>query len=184
LPFVKFAVAVTGIHVETMHELSPQTVAEISQYTLDDAKNALTRQYSVAISLRSFRDGDISLFLDSLRYFQCSVSTGGHWMIVTRDTDKGLAADWYRGWLRRNNYNYSIIAGIGNDNNDAPMLRTVDMPFVIRNSSGYAESLASLPSAYLLQSEGTMGWIEMINVLDESTYSSHFTKKHSKKGLA
>lgn len=179
LPFVKSASATSGVYAENIAKMPLETIAELSQYSAHDAYYAQKRRYSLALSTIGQEQHNLQKLSAALEKLECSVSSGGKWLNVTRGSDKGLAVHWYRGFLRFHGISYNIVAGIGNESNDAAMLNAVDMPFVIRNPTGYAEALENLPGGYFLQSEGVMGWIEMINYLDSSfSPDYHLTNTH------
>lgn len=177
-PFVKFAMADAGVYAEHSRQMPTETLARIGSYDMEDAQRAQVRQFSVAISVEKLTTEQIQRLVSSLKRFYCRVSSGGKWMIVTREADKGIAVLWYKEWLWQQHRTYRCEAGIGNEENDAPMLNAVDMPFIVRNQSGYAPTLADIPNAYLLQSEGTFGWGEMITVLDALPKQSHSHSPH------
>jgi len=165
-PFVQFATITTGIYAENIQKMSLETIAAIGGYGIEEAQHARVRRFSMALSMKELSASTQQSLQESLEHFQCSIASGGKWMIITRESDKGEAVRWYEQWLRQNNVSYLIVAAIGNENNDIPMLRAVNMPFVVRNQYGYVPALSDIPRAHLLQSEGTLGWGEMISVLD------------------
>ncbi|MCU0424189.1 MAG: HAD hydrolase family protein [Candidatus Kapabacteria bacterium] len=180
LPFVKSAAATTGIYTENIAKMSLESIAHLSNYAVHDAYYAQKRRYSVTVSAIGLEKTEMSRLTKALEQLQCSVSHGGKWLNITRGSDKGLAVEWYQTFLRREGVVHKLVAAIGNDSNDMPMLKNVDLPFVIRNSSGYSEALSALPGAHLLQSEGVSGWIEMFNFLDDIPHSALLSDKQIK----
>jgi predicted mannosyl-3-phosphoglycerate phosphatase (HAD superfamily) len=146
--------------------LSLERLAQLSGYSLQEAQYAQRRLYSVAISTEHCSPEQQTQLIEALRTFGCEASASGRWIMVTRDTNKGQAVQWYRGWAQQQHIRHRLVAGIGNESNDSSLLENVDLLFVIQNSQGYADVLQKLPQAHLLISQGVQGWKEMVYVLD------------------
>ncbi len=93
------------------------------------------------------------------------VSSGGEWFALTGGADKGTGV---RTMLREMAWpaEESLVAGVGDGDNDLPMLRTVSRGYVVRRQDGtWHPELASIAGVTLLAPRGVIGWRTVIRQL-------------------
>jgi predicted mannosyl-3-phosphoglycerate phosphatase (HAD superfamily) len=94
------------------------------------------------------------------------VARGGRWALLTSTPGKGAAARLVAERLSATSGRRPRLVGIGNDENDLPLLAAADLAFVIRNpGSGPHPALAAVPGAQVLDAVGTDGWRELMQRL-------------------
>ncbi len=90
---------------------------------------------------------------------------GGEWTTISRGASKGRAAAAYSQAVRQATGETFRTAAIGNSDNDASLLESVDRGFVIRNPEGHAPALARVPKVVLLTRPACAGWREAVEQL-------------------
>lgn len=167
LPEVKQIAAACGVALTLFNEMTLTQIASRSGYGLDAAARASVRQCSVLLA--DLADTPAThFFLNRLRSAGYSTSFGGRWLTVLKGknkeaVDKGAAIKKMLSAVRAAFNTEPETVGIGNEDNDASMLRATGKKFVINNPrTGHAPSLAALEGAVLLQTVGAAGWREMI----------------------
>jgi len=159
-----------SIPVRTVSRMDPVELADRCGYSIDDATRAQRRHASVLLVDLDHSDPGVTGALMALSEAGCSVASGGRWTSVVKGADKGTAVrHWLAGYMARTGTTPAVVAGIGDAENDAPLLNAVSLPFVIRvDRYGHSPLLSAVPGARLLECVGTAGWREMLDILDSS----------------
>jgi mannosyl-3-phosphoglycerate phosphatase len=157
-----------GAAARTLDGIGVGDLARRSGYALRDAERALQRRTSVLLVDADPAEPKTAAALGALRRQGASVAHGGRWISVVQGSDKGSAIRaWVAAWRERDRAAPALVAGIGDADNDEPLLRAVGLPFVVRRPHrGHAPTLAAIEGARLLEREGTTGWLEMLEYLD------------------
>lgn len=95
-----------------------------------------------------------------------SVASGGRWIAVTDGADKGVGARVVSEALRRSGHRYDLVAAVGDDDNDLPLLGVADRRFVIASADGHwRTALVALPGAERVVPPGILGWRAVLREL-------------------
>lgn len=165
---VKRAFDAAGGSARTLDDIGAAELARRSGYGIRDAERALRRRASVLLVDADLAEPATSAALAALRRQGAAVAHGGRWISVVQGADKGSTITAYVAASRAHGRDEpAVVAGIGDADNDEPMLRAVGLPFVVRRPHrGHAPALARIEGARLLEREGTAGWLEMLAYLD------------------
>lgn len=162
IEIVRRAAAEFNVSLTLHRNFSPEELARKAGYSLEEAERSFDRRVSVLLDPSVANSPNAIPFLQSLRDLGCSVGFGGNWISVVKGADKGTAVLAYLAALRARGEEVGLTVGIGNESNDAPLLRAVDRPYAIRNPrSGHARDLLAIPGVNPLSREGCAGWEEM-----------------------
>lgn len=120
--------------------------------------NDPARHCSVLFRITDAASTPVGPLLEDLRHQGLSVSFGGEWFALTGGADKGSGVRVVRQELVTAEESW-LVAGIGDGENDVPLLWAVDRKFVIQRSDGtWHPDLSSIPGAHLLARPGLAGW--------------------------
>ncbi len=124
---------------------------------LPDAGRSLRRMYSLCIRNRGGAATD--RFLTALRSVGLEATRSGHWITVTAGADKSSGVREVLETATRRGSPYCLSVGIGNAENDGPLLAACDHRFVIRNPrAGHDPALLKLSRIHALSATGLAGW--------------------------
>ena len=149
------------------YQVGPAGIVAMTGLTLTQAERANLRQYSEPVRWLGSEDRK-SHFVRRLLEFGASVQTGGRFMSVSGEHDKGSALSWLRD-LYKNASPYAGIfdLAIGDSNNDRAMLEVAesallirspvhDFPILQRGARGVIHSEAMGPAGW---AEGVEKWL-------------------------
>jgi len=106
---------------------------------------------------------------DDLRRLGCTVASGGDWLAVTGDADKGRGVRAVREAMTHAGHAHALVAAVGDGDNDIPLLGAADRGFVVSRADGsWHPALDGLPGARRLDVPGIAGWRELVRQLAES----------------
>ena len=161
----------TGFHMTGFADLTPEEISERTGLPLEDAR------------LSKARDFDEPFFLDSGSLEEVRVMAGSFGLTVTRakvlhltgDNDKGRAVEILK-TLYRAHYGKAVFIGLGNAENDIPLLKSVDYPVLVRNEDGRYEPVDGIPSLIKADGIGPDGWAKALtSILDSIKASEAYT---------
>lgn len=156
----------THISYKTFYDLSPEEVSQITGLDLASAKLAKTREFSETIVSR-FSPYETSAFIAACESHGLQCTQGGRFLSVTGGgADKGRAARMLTD-IYRLNFGDVLTVGIGDSPNDAPLLREVDLPYLVQRPNGQWKAL-DVPNLNRLAAIGPLGFVEMANDLIRS----------------
>lgn len=147
-------------------DLSVQSIAELTGLSPDQAALAKDREFTEPFIIE--REVDIPSLSRLAAEEGMKVTRGGRFHHLTGiDQDKGEAVRIVSEIFRRNTRGGLFSVGLGDSENDLPMLQQVDLPILIPNPSrGYLD--IQLPRLMRPGNPGCMGWNEAIGgLLDE-----------------
>jgi mannosyl-3-phosphoglycerate phosphatase len=164
---LKETVRSLALRVRSFGEMSIDEIAQLTGLSREQASLASEREYDEPFIVEG--EGAERLFR-ALRDRGLAVTFGGRLFHVTGGHDKGHALRLLRDLYRRVDP-ACISVGLGNSENDLPLLREVDHPILIRNADGsYDEQvLKAMPQIEKTRERGPFGWsVEIAKILTEA----------------
>lgn len=153
----------TIISYRSFSDLSPEEVSQLTGLDIASAKLAKEREYSETI-ISSFSIDETSTFIAACQAYKLQCSWGGRFLSVTGEgADKGRAARMLTD-IYRLNFGNVLTVGIGDSDNDAPLLREVDLPYLVQRPNGQWKAL-DVPNLNRLAAVGPLGFAEMVSDL-------------------
>ena len=129
-----------------------------------DIHPTLGRECSVL--LRPDDSASLDVLAGALSSQGYTVASGGSWLAVTRNADKGVGARALLDVLRAEGQGTSRVAAVGDGDNDAPLLSTAEDRFVIRRTDGsWHPELLALPGVRRVLVVGIDGWRDVIETI-------------------
>lgn len=148
--------------------MSIEEVAAASGLSRRAASLAKRRDYDEPFRMADSDPAARSRLLLALRDAGVRVLSGGRFDHAIGDADKGRAAAFLRR-LYRKAFGPTTTVGLGDALNDAPLLRSVDVPIIVRGPSS-PQVHQEVPWARVTQPEGPAGWREaVLSILEERT---------------
>ncbi len=163
------AAGAAGIRIQGFSDMSVEQVAAACGLSLDAADLAKRRDYDEPFRVIEPDPTARSRLSQALRDADMRVVAGGRFDHAIGDSDKGRAAA-FLGRLYRTAFGPTTTVGLGDAMNDVPLLRSVDIPVIVRSASkgATAEVHEGVPWARVTSSEGPAGWREaVLSILDE-----------------
>lgn len=156
---LKKAKEALGLNFKGFHELSVEEVARVSGLSLKEADLAKRRDFSETILI----DDELAPSLESfLKKHGLKLTKGSRFYSVTGDNDKGKAVRILRERFKNIYSGCEVVfIGLGDGENDLPMLKEVDYPVLVRGKSGRLPEL-NLHNLYVTEQPGPFGWAEAI----------------------
>lgn len=161
-----FATLKSRFKITGYGDLSPEEVAGLTGLSVAEADLAKAREFSEPF-LPEF-PGDLPELESLAAQEDMKIFRGGRFFhLVGIRQDKGAAVRIVRDIYRRNGYEDQVAVGIGDSENDLPLLREVDIPVLIPHPErGYLP--LSLPGLVKARKPGSRGWNEAVGrILDE-----------------
>lgn len=148
----------TGIRLRGFSDMEPGEVALLTGLEQDDALRAMTRDYDEPFVMEGDGLGAQAVArAAAARGLRCS--RGGRFWHLTGQTDKGRALRVLLGLFRARGREPSTV-GLGDAENDAPMLLAVDRPILVPRPDGRVDPALRrrLPAADVAPAPGPAGW--------------------------
>jgi mannosyl-3-phosphoglycerate phosphatase len=138
------------------HSMSDEEVSEVTGLSLEDARRAKMREFGETIVKAE------KVAMEELKKKFEVVSGGRFTQVYGKGADKGEAVRILTEMYRQEFGSVKTI-GIGNAQNDIPMLKAVEYPAIVKNSDG---TWANLEIANLYKEEkiGPRGWTEIVKM--------------------
>jgi mannosyl-3-phosphoglycerate phosphatase len=152
------------VRLRAFHEFTPEDLARESGLPLHLAAMALDREYDEPFRVED--GGDLERVVAALRERSLQVTRGSRFHHVMGNNDKGKAVDILSERFRRR-FPDAVFAGLGDSPNDIPMLRSVDIPILVRGQSGTYddETRQAVSGLRLADGIGPHGWAAAVNDL-------------------
>jgi mannosyl-3-phosphoglycerate phosphatase len=153
-----------NFRMKGFNEMSVEEIADCSGLPLEEASLAAEREYSEPFMF-SDTPAQFHLLTSFLKEKGLTITRGGRFHHLMGQNDKGRAVEILKG-VYTNTYPDKRIwtAGLGDSANDVPMLKHVDMPFVIRKKTGEWERVPEVDPMYSDRA-GPGGWAEAIQTI-------------------
>jgi mannosyl-3-phosphoglycerate phosphatase len=154
------------LRLRSFGAMNAREVARLTGLPAAQAALALQREYDEPFVVEG---KDQNRLFDALQRRGLKITYGGRLFHITGGHDKGRAVGLLQKLYRRlDPATYSV--GLGNSQNDLPLLRAVDRPILVRNLDGSydTEVLDALPQIERTVEPGPAGWNTAITeVLDD-----------------
>jgi D-glycerate 3-kinase len=145
-------------------QLSTQSVVEMTGLSSDEAKRAQTREYSDPIYWQGTEE-QLSEFINEATQAGYTVQTGGRFIHLTKNTDKGHAQQWLVKQFTEHFRKPLTVIALGDSDNDRVMLEQADIAIIITNPASKKPVKLTHNKARYSQSPAPLGWIEEITTL-------------------
>ncbi len=148
-----------GLGLRGFSDMSTDEVARLCDFSAEEARLAIQRNFDEPFVVESARDDDFERFRSAFRARGLQVTRGGRFFHLTGNNDKGIA-------VRRLNAMYLgshdtiVTAGLGDSANDLPMLQAVDHPYIVQKPDGSHDAYicSRLPEVSRVPGIGPAGW--------------------------
>jgi mannosyl-3-phosphoglycerate phosphatase len=145
---------------------SDLTVKELAlecRLTLVEAGRAKAREYTEPFRFSNITPEKIDIFLERIRQSGRQFSVSDRYYHLQGNNDKGHAVEILTRLYQRA-YGKVTTIGIGDNQNDGPMLAKVTFPIIVKRPSGVhnPELVAQFPQARLTEGTGPTGWAETV----------------------
>jgi len=149
------------LKVKGFGDCRPEEIARLTGLGLKEARLAARREYDEPLW---FEDPSrIRLFREKVREAGLKLVRGGRFFHLTGKNDKGRAVRILKN-LYRKKLGQLISLGLGDADNDWPMLKEVELPGLIARPDGQPAGLKQVPeNIYKTKKAGPAGWAEAIN---------------------
>ncbi|MBI2860539.1 MAG: mannosyl-3-phosphoglycerate phosphatase [Chloroflexi bacterium] len=147
--------AAGGFHFRGYADMTAAEVAAETGLDIYSAMLAKQREYDETLVFDA-PDEEVRQALQKMREAGLNVTHGGRFFNVMGASDKGAAVAILSGIYRRM-WGEIMTVGIGDSNNDLPMLARVDAPFLVQKRDGAWEDI-DLPHLRRVPGIGPEGW--------------------------
>ncbi len=143
-------------HIKSFLDMSAEEIAQDADLPIDQAKRAKQREYSIPFKILD--NDQIDAVIQEIRDRDLQYTVGGRYYHLIGDVDKGEATKTLLYLLKKRTESMTTSIGIGDSENDFPMLDIVDQPYLVKRKDGsYASD--NYPHA---DGIGPDGWQEII----------------------
>ena len=144
------------VEFKSVGDVSLEELSKISGLPIEYAKSMAQRQYSETIL--QIRENDLAKFTKYAKEIGLTIIHGGRFFDVTIGNDKGKAVQILMNFFRKE-YNYSDIKffGLGDSENDVPMLNLMDVPILVQRPD-HSWSNVDLKNVTKIHGIGPEGW--------------------------
>ena len=144
-----------SINLVGFGDMSNEEVSKDTGLALAAAKLAKKREYDEAFKLLDEERADELREMISSRNLNCT--QGGRYWHLMGDNDKGKAVQVLMELFRQAAPN-TISVGLGDSQNDLPMLQAVDIPFLVQKPGAFHDQNISDPQINRVEGVGPVGW--------------------------
>jgi mannosyl-3-phosphoglycerate phosphatase family protein len=154
----------SNVDFKSVGDISIEELSRITNLSLEYATTMAQRQYGETIL--QIKSDDLVKFTNLCFDIGLNVIHGGRFFDVTMGNDKGKAVDILIGLFRRKYNDDVMFFGIGDSQNDAPMLDRMDVPMLVQRFDGSWSDLG-LEKIIKVNAIGPKGWSIAFNkILD------------------
>lgn len=156
-----FTRARTRFNARGFGDMSAEEVADLTGLSTGKAELAKSREFTEPFILGSDHDAGA---LDNLaKSHGMKITRGGRFYhLMGLRQDKGAAVRLVQDMFRRQMGEYMISVGIGDRENDQPMLQEVDIPVLIPHPGADYSDISSLPGLVKAKAPGARGWNDVV----------------------
>ena len=159
---LKRVAAEVGCHIQGFADMSPEEVARDTGLSLELAGLAKQREYDETFKIEDVAE-KVKLALDKIAEAGLTYTHGGIFYDAICGSDKGKATEILTQLFRKKLGQIETI-GIGDNQNDIPMLKAVDIPVLVQKPDHSWEQ-TDLPNVRKVVGVGPQGWSRAINEL-------------------
>lgn len=124
-----------GFPVRGFGDMSAAEIASLTGLSPEQAYLAKQREYDEPFLIENKMEGAVERMAASVGQRGLRISRGGQFYHLTGESDKGRAAE-ILARLYRQTSKRVVLVGIGDSENDLPMLEQVDLPFLVARPDG------------------------------------------------
>lgn len=152
-----------AVPIVAWSELTPEAIAAECGLSREEAERAKQREYDEPFRVMSDDPTVFSRLEAIVAEHGLHLTRGGRYVHLMGRTDKGRAVRVLTDILRRR-FGPIFTVGIGDSENDVPMLQEVALPILVRRPSGEPDPVAQrlVPQAHITWGIGPIGWCEAI----------------------
>lgn len=148
--------AESGARIAGFSDLSIEQVAALTRLPAEGARLAKVREYDEPFFVKGPPE-ELDRVKTLFRKRGCRCTRGGRFHHLTGPNDKGKAvSDLVRLFKRADGELRTV--GIGDSQNDLPMLWAVDVPILVQRIDGKHDSTVRVPNLIRAQGIGPKGW--------------------------
>ncbi len=152
----------TGVDLCGFGDMTAAEVAADAGLSVEAAGLAKQREYDETV-IPLADEADMKAVLAAIKRVGLNYTHGGRYYGVMGDNDKGRAVGILTGLFRCGVEELETV-GIGDSQNDAPMLKAVDRPFLVQRPGGRWEDI-DVPNLKRVEGVGPLGWVKVIEGL-------------------
>ena len=161
----------TGFHITGFADMTPEEITGRTGLPAEDAPLAKIRDFDEPFFLDSGSIEEVRLLAESAGL----TLTRGKILHLTGDNDKGRAVEILK-TLYKTLFGKAVFIGLGNAENDIPLLKRVDYPVLVKNEDGSYEPVDGIPSLIKADGIGPVGWAKAVTgILDSIKASEGYT---------
>ncbi len=138
-------------------DMDVQEISRLTGLTLKDARLAAQREYDEPFVANHREKEDLDLLHRVSRKRGLQVTSGGRFLHLFGDCDKGVAVGLLVDWFRRKRPGLRSV-GLGDGLNDLPMLKRVDVPVLVRGARPVEIQEREVPGLLITEEPGPAGW--------------------------
>ncbi len=147
-----------GYQFRGFHDISSETLAEITGLSLEQAGQAKARLCAEPVQWLDSPES-LQAFQEELQTHELQTLQGGRFLHIQGIVDKGLGVRWLIEQFRRQkNITEVFSIGLGDSPNDLAMLTEVDIPVVIQGVNSQSMKLEHRSSVIYTTKPGPQGW--------------------------
>jgi mannosyl-3-phosphoglycerate phosphatase len=168
--FRRFRADFPGLGIVGFSDMTVKEIAHACAMTLVEARRAKDREYSEPFRFSGSALEDSREFLQRIIQGGLQFSAGGRYYHLHGNYDKGMSVKFLNEMFFRT-YGPITTVSIGDSPNDEPMLNSVELPIIVKRSSGLHDPnlTARLSGARLTERIGPQGWREAVMQLLSET---------------
>lgn len=152
----------TGTNIKSITELTVDEVVQLTNLSKDEARLAVTREYSLPFIIND-GEQEIESVKGEILSSGFNYTEGARFMHLMGANDKGKAVKILVDIFKKNHPETKIVSvGIGDSLNDLPMLEVVDRAFLVKKVSGNYEERIKVENLVYADGIGPVGWNKAI----------------------
>ena len=128
------------INIKGFSKMSVKELSKNSGLSLKEAKLAKKREFDEAFILENKKD--YKMLIKLIHKYRLNLTKGGRYYHILGNNDKGKAVKILIDFYKRE-YKDILSIGLGDAENDKPMLKTVDKGFLIKSSKEWNKKIIS-----------------------------------------
>lgn len=157
----------TGFRMTGFADIAPEEITERTGLPIEEARLAKQRDFDEAFFLDS---GSVEA-LRPLVEARGLTLTRGRILHMTGPNDKGKAIEVLKD-VYRAVYGKVVTIGLGDAENDMPLLKSVDYPVLVKRRDGGYEPIEGIPSLIRADGIGPIGWAKAVTGILDSIKDS------------
>ncbi len=140
-------------------DMTAEEVSKSSDLDIESAKLSKMREYDEAFEIKG-EDACVDLILEEITRLGFNYTIGGRYYHIMGDNDKGKATKQLTDLFSRKKDVETI--GLGDSLNDLPMLKEVDISFLVAKPGGSYDPMVSFNGLKKARGIGPEGWNKVI----------------------